>query len=729
MAKTYLIEIIDGTTTHSNIEGYQTEGEGVVFGIASGSMSLEQILCKGQFAFGECNSAKFEVTLFNLPIDVAGKAITVSILDDVGTATRIFTGRIDSSTQDKLNFFREIVAYDIMYFTRDKDVSTSWNGNALWTSSSPETLKNLRNRLCAAVGLNTLTSQIPLTNDSLTFPAHFVELPSVSFGTVLKMICEMQACFPVINTFGRVQFIKLPVSGVTKNIEGAFDNNESEFEDYRTNSIDSIGVYSTSNELAQIIGTTHNNTYNISGNLFALNMSSTELSTAMGNVLETLNNFRYTPAKIEMIISDTSIQLGQKLTTGNNRIHYVLSNYLYDSTLIRQTIGSQAAGRTMDAAVPTVNNEIINLGKFSTIEQTIDGITTRVGDAEGNITTLTQTATGLASTVESQGTRLGTAESKISQQADKIELVVGSDDVIKAAKIVEAINGAQSTVKIEADHIVLDGNVVVKNDLTDGTTQISGDNIKTGKINADRIDGHTLNIDDAVIDNCTIKANCTIEGSISAQNVSIRDTNNQVIFLADAQQHKCTIGPLTVDANGMENTGATTSGAFVMKVFNPTGTRNPYFLVRSPNAGPYIILDDRNGAGNAILSQFTLKGCRVAPVIGSESFDLYDKITDLEARLEAVEDNVDKLTSMFSHTVTINTDSSCSVGSIVRNSFGQIVKFEVTSAGEHTDGFYITFNAGSAGNCMLSKMRDITDGETINVANVISNCTITVRHS
>lgn len=70
-----------------------------------------------------------------------------------------------------------------------------------------------------------------------------------------------------------------------------------------------------------------------------------------------------------------------------------------------------------------------------------------------------------------QNSALTTFNSTLSQQADKIALVVEESqgtNVIKAASIVTAINGATSTVAISADHINLNGAVTANNNVTIG---------------------------------------------------------------------------------------------------------------------------------------------------------------------------------------------------------------------------------------------------------------------
>lgn len=127
------------------------------------------------------------------------------------------------------------------------------------------------------------------------------------------------------------------------------------------------------------------------------------------------------------------------------------------------------------------------------ISATADELLAEIEDVEGNYTTLKATVNGIQSTVASHTTSINnqaatntSLQSQITQTANKISAVVSAVDDssgnVTAASIVAAINGAGSSVKISADHIVLSG-VITAEDLSgSGTTVINGDNILTGTI-------------------------------------------------------------------------------------------------------------------------------------------------------------------------------------------------------------------------------------------------------
>ena len=157
-------------------------------------------------------------------------------------------------------------------------------------------------------------------------------------------------------------------------------------------------------------------------------------------------------------------------------------------------------------------------GNISTLQQTAEGLESRVEDAEGNISTLSQTTAGLTYEVFDAGSTLNT---NISAVAGKVAIVVDSNDNIKAAEIVAAVNDAGSSVIISADHLDLNGYVTFTNLSTSGQTSIDGANITTGYISADRIEAGTITstkLADAV-NNAISTAQSTANGANSQEQV------------------------------------------------------------------------------------------------------------------------------------------------------------------------------------------------------------------
>lgn len=89
--------------------------------------------------------------------------------------------------------------------------------------------------------------------------------------------------------------------------------------------------------------------------------------------------------------------------------------------------------------------------------------------------------------------------------SSQIAQVTDEDGNVTVASIVTAINNDESNVTIDASHIILGAEYVTIGDLSgEGTTEINGANITTGKIDAERIDVDDLNAFGATIGGWTI---------------------------------------------------------------------------------------------------------------------------------------------------------------------------------------------------------------------------------
>ncbi len=120
-------------------------------------------------------------------------------------------------------------------------------------------------------------------------------------------------------------------------------------------------------------------------------------------------------------------------------------------------------------------------GGYASLKLTVDGLVVTVSNAESDISTLEQTASSLT-------TKITNAESDIStleQFADSLTLSVTNGSTSSTIKLMAG------AVELASKNISMSGMVTFSN-LTDGTTTISGGNIKTGTVAAARIDVDNL---------------------------------------------------------------------------------------------------------------------------------------------------------------------------------------------------------------------------------------------
>ena len=410
--------------------------------IASGTMKLNRTLADNDLVFGELYANAFECTIFDLndiPAQLVDKNIEVvqQVIENgqISSVKRLFSGTIDSASNDYYNNHQKIVAYDLAYKVRNVNVATAWNG--FWQVNESATIKQLREFLCETVDLE-YESQT-LTNDSVVINKSEMstEYTSLSFGTIFKMLCELTGTLPNINVDGKVEWIELSTDTEhdIMDLSGNERGSESKYEYYTTKPIDGIYVYSSSNELVQTYPMNGNpsNGYIIAGNIFLLNKSANSIDNICQTLYNKIKGISYVPCEVKLICSDLDIPLGQMITITPNAntsgISYVLTNTLSGIQLVSQVVGSKASGEERDQKANSYNDSIIQDGKISKFEQDIDHI-----------------------------------EAQVSALEDGEELVA-------------RINLTPGTVKIEAKNIDLSGTVSVSDLAGEGTTTINGSSI------------------------------------------------------------------------------------------------------------------------------------------------------------------------------------------------------------------------------------------------------------
>ena len=189
----------------------------------------------------------------------------------------------------------------------------------------------------------------------------------------------------------------------------------------------------------------------------------------------------------------------------------------------------------------------------------------------------------ILSTVSETYTTQETTESMqsvISQQAEQIESKVSQTDY-NGNTIASLINQSADSVKIQANHIVLSGDVVLKSNLIDGTTQISGNNIKTGTIDASQVT--VANIDASKITTGQIQAGQINVSSISIDSAQIATGVINQARIPELSADKITSGTLdasVVTVNKLNASNITTGTLNASRIPNlsadkiTTGTLN-----------------------------------------------------------------------------------------------------------------------------------------------------------
>lgn len=224
--------------------------------------------------------------------------------------------------------------------------------------------------------------------------------------------------------------------------------------------------------------------------------------TAANSALAKIQGVRYNPAEVTGAKFNPLLELGDALYSEGNlfRVYEMEINYdLVSSAKLSSPIEGDVeheipyqtsterlvnwkAAQTrayIDMGLEELELGVRNdmAGMSASINIQLDSITSRVQGAEGNISTLTQTANSLQSQITNANGQIST----ISQKVDNIRLDVSNGT--ESSWIDLTVNG----ITLSSQQIKFTGNVVFESDLTDGVTTISGSNIRTGYVTADRI--------------------------------------------------------------------------------------------------------------------------------------------------------------------------------------------------------------------------------------------------
>lgn len=334
--------------------------------IVAGTLHLDELLCDGDLQFGQICATRFEVTLYDT-LAIGGKCISVYLEDtdayDETVTTLLFTGIVQSAKLDRLNTTTDVIAYDYAYATSKINVASWWT--SYWANLANSPVGNVRSSLLNYVGI-TYDNTVSLINDN-ELVTKTVDITSISFIEMLKALCEMSCCFPHFDRSGILRFIMLDPTDTATSLDGLYEGDNSTFEDYTTQAITGIQFYGNSSDLKYIEGTSLN-PYTIQSNIFLYNKTASEYHTMGEDMLDYMETITYRPSSVKMIVSDFSIQLGDKVSTDKGAF-YVLHNTLEGVQFIEQTLEQSGQEVNDEVSVETNISEAFTNEDIKEIEK------------------------------------------------------------------------------------------------------------------------------------------------------------------------------------------------------------------------------------------------------------------------------------------------------------------------------------------------------------------------
>jgi len=384
--------------------------------ICSEEMSLEESLFSDDtLKFGACESSCFKIRVVNngsfkgqtvtveqLIADSSGRIITsdgdyltdddgdyISFADDSSEPTSIPYGTFkvysDEPSNDRM--WRDLTCYDAMYDIINADVA-AWYQNLTF----PMTIKQLRDSFFTYLGIAQKTQT--LVNDSLSVGGNFTVEGTLSGKTVIEAICEMNFVFGHISRDGKFEYIDV-TDAESLTYEWYVDET-GKYEDYTTDLITGIVARAESGDVGTSVGT-NTNPYYITDNPLVYGLEgTTELETALNNLLDKVETFTYRPFEVDtygnpLMPIGTNITINtKKYDTENGYQPFVINSIVVRRELkgIQGLIDSLVTPgeKEVEENVNSIQSEIKRTkGKMHIIENTVDTFKSEITNVESMV--------------------------------------------------------------------------------------------------------------------------------------------------------------------------------------------------------------------------------------------------------------------------------------------------------------------------------------------------------
>ena len=193
------IELTDGTVYNNQ-------------NIMSEEFTMIESACSQEtISFGQCESSSVKFKLLDISRSVKDQYITIKLIlnGDTQNPFTLGTYKVFDDTVSDDKEYREVTAYDELYYICQLNV-IDWY-NSLWTNTESISLKKFRESFFEFIkskqfNCNVETVQLP--NDNLLLKKG-VDGDSLTGGTVLKSICEINGCFGHIKRNGNFSYLLL----------------------------------------------------------------------------------------------------------------------------------------------------------------------------------------------------------------------------------------------------------------------------------------------------------------------------------------------------------------------------------------------------------------------------------------------------------------------------------------------------------------------------------------
>lgn len=373
----------------------------------------------------------------------------------------------------------------------------------------PITIGEIFTQLCAFVGVPKAT--VTFINSTRSFTEAPMVAEGITAREILGWIAEAACSFARMTRDGEVELAWFGVRPVSIPMTQYFSIAPAEYE---VAQVDKLQISGSETDIGMVIGEGTNG-YQILDNPLLYGATDNEVRTLGVPIYNRLIAYAPFSPIVAAAVCDWSIQAGDIIEIDLNGVPYSLPVYTQTITWKGNArVAYESTGAEKRPVMTATNRRLYKQKRaIHEVSETVDGLTRRIEDTEGNVANLELFADSLTLSIANGST------------SSTLKLMAGSTE-------------------LSSQNITFNGMVTFSN-LTDGTTTISGSNITTGTVEASRID----------VDNLYVKhlngADGTFSGSLSAADGTFTDlTGTGYVSLGTR---------VTIDTSGITLLGDTDS--------------------------------------------------------------------------------------------------------------------------------------------------------------------------
>lgn len=305
----------------------------------------------GSISFGDCeaSSIRFKVSGHTTPL--TGKWLYVYVTMPETTQFRFGRYKVVTDSPVDGNRYREIIAYDKIYFVLNRDY-TRWY-NRLFKNTPQMTIREFRNAFFDKI--NITQNSINLINDDITIKK--AKVSKLSGRDILKAIGEVNGAFGHEDRDGSFSWKKLYES-TPITISRSYVT-DIEYEDYDFARLDRLEILKSDGTIGAYTGEEEDddlNTYTVESNFILATLSDDVLQNVSDTLFEICDASRFRPVRNLELKGNPCLEVGDRISINTNQgniITYILQRTIKGGQSLRDTVSSDSQEYYTQAANST----------------------------------------------------------------------------------------------------------------------------------------------------------------------------------------------------------------------------------------------------------------------------------------------------------------------------------------------------------------------------------------